>query len=384
MKLSTPSPDRRRSGTAMPFGGVRSIPPGSASSSRCSAASPRSPLKVRLAAQPVEQVPAPLGQVEDARGQAVGVQAEPQHVHRRLEQVGRDAVDRPGGCWRHEVPRRSTTSAGNGSWRRAPGPAPSGRRPWRGRPGAPRSRGVAGGEQQRVALPQRHLEVLGQVQHHLPAGPGPAGLHEAQVPGGDTRLLGQVELAEAAALAPLAEQLAHGVPLLPAVLVTATTLATTVRAVAYLEVIDPPHGRATVAAMTTTAPPPLPRPSAPADSSAPPSRLDAVVTGANGAAYLLGASLLDGPLGLSPGLLRGVGAFLLVYAAAVWPSHPAGPSPAPPSRRSSSRTCSGPPAASPPPSSASARSPPSAPPGWSCRPPSSPASPPPSSPACAA
>ena len=46
--------------------------------------------------------------------------------------------------------------------------------------------------------------------------------------------------------------------------------------------------------------------------------LDAVVTGANGAAYLLGASLLDGPLGLSPGLLRGVGVFLLVYAAAVW------------------------------------------------------------------
>ena len=46
--------------------------------------------------------------------------------------------------------------------------------------------------------------------------------------------------------------------------------------------------------------------------------LDAVVTGANGAAYLLGASLLDDPLGLSPGLLRGVGVFLLVYAAAVW------------------------------------------------------------------
>ncbi len=46
--------------------------------------------------------------------------------------------------------------------------------------------------------------------------------------------------------------------------------------------------------------------------------LDAVVTGANGAAYLLGATLLDGPLGLSPTLLRGVGAFLLVYAGAVW------------------------------------------------------------------
>jgi hypothetical protein len=46
--------------------------------------------------------------------------------------------------------------------------------------------------------------------------------------------------------------------------------------------------------------------------------LDAVLTGANGAGYLLGASLLDGPLGLDAGLLRGVGAFLLVYAAAVW------------------------------------------------------------------
>jgi len=47
-------------------------------------------------------------------------------------------------------------------------------------------------------------------------------------------------------------------------------------------------------------------------------RLDAVVTGVNGAAYLLGASLLDGLLGLPTGLLRGVGAFLLVFAAAVW------------------------------------------------------------------
>jgi hypothetical protein len=47
-------------------------------------------------------------------------------------------------------------------------------------------------------------------------------------------------------------------------------------------------------------------------------RLDAVVTGLNGAAYLAAASLLDDPLGLSPGLLRGAGAFLLVFAAAVW------------------------------------------------------------------
>ena len=38
----------------------------------------------------------------------------------------------------------------------------------------------------------------------------------------------------------------------------------------------------------------------------------------NGAAYLLAAPLLDDLLGLPAGLLRGIGAFLLVYAAAVW------------------------------------------------------------------
>ena len=47
-------------------------------------------------------------------------------------------------------------------------------------------------------------------------------------------------------------------------------------------------------------------------------RLDAVVTGVNGAAYLAAAPLLDDLLGLSTGLLRGAGAFLLVYAVAVW------------------------------------------------------------------
>ncbi len=47
-------------------------------------------------------------------------------------------------------------------------------------------------------------------------------------------------------------------------------------------------------------------------------KLDAVVTGANGFAYLAAASLLDGPLGMPASFLRGVGAFLLVFAAAVW------------------------------------------------------------------
>ena len=47
-------------------------------------------------------------------------------------------------------------------------------------------------------------------------------------------------------------------------------------------------------------------------------KLDAVVTGANGVAYLALADVLDAPLGMPAGFLRGVGAFLLVFALAVW------------------------------------------------------------------
>ena len=43
-----------------------------------------------LAMQPGQQVGAPFGQVGDARGHAVRVQAEAQHVDGRLEQLGFD------------------------------------------------------------------------------------------------------------------------------------------------------------------------------------------------------------------------------------------------------------------------------------------------------
>jgi hypothetical protein len=45
--------------------------------------------------------------------------------------------------------------------------------------------------------------------------------------------------------------------------------------------------------------------------------LDAAVTGVNGLAYLAGASVLDGALGMPAGFLRGVGVFLIVFAACV-------------------------------------------------------------------
>jgi hypothetical protein len=47
-------------------------------------------------------------------------------------------------------------------------------------------------------------------------------------------------------------------------------------------------------------------------------KLDAVVTGANGAAYLVAAGPLGELLGLSETLLRATGAFLLAFAAVVW------------------------------------------------------------------
>ena len=47
-------------------------------------------------------------------------------------------------------------------------------------------------------------------------------------------------------------------------------------------------------------------------------RLDAAVTGANGAAYLVAAGPLEDLLGLDAALLRGAGAFLVAFAAAVW------------------------------------------------------------------
>jgi hypothetical protein len=47
-------------------------------------------------------------------------------------------------------------------------------------------------------------------------------------------------------------------------------------------------------------------------------KLDAVITGVNGMAYLLLADPLEDLLGLSPDLMRPIGAFLVVFAAAVW------------------------------------------------------------------
>jgi hypothetical protein len=47
-------------------------------------------------------------------------------------------------------------------------------------------------------------------------------------------------------------------------------------------------------------------------------KLDAVVTGVNGIAYLALAGPLEDLLGVAPELMRPIGAFLVLFAAAVW------------------------------------------------------------------
>ena len=65
-------------------------------------------------------------------------------------------------------------------------------------------RRVACREQQLVAVSQRNLELLCEVQHHLRAWLRASRLDEAQMPRRDARLECQVKLAQPPALAPIA------------------------------------------------------------------------------------------------------------------------------------------------------------------------------------
>ena len=167
-----------------------------------------------LLAQPLEQVAAPLGQVDDVRRQALRVQAQPQHVHRRLQErrIGAGQQVRQHAVGRDQVPVPVHGQGGIGlvaledQFHRLP------RGSQRGiveRAFAVHRR-VAGGHQQGVALAQRHVQPFGQPQHHLAAGQRAAGFHEAQVPRRDVRFLRQVELAQAPVLAPVAQVVAEG------------------------------------------------------------------------------------------------------------------------------------------------------------------------------
>jgi hypothetical protein len=142
------------------------------------------------------------------------VQAQPQHVGRRREQLVGHALgqQRHAAVARHEVPRPVDDHGRVG----LVGGEHEVQRPADGghvgvvEAAPPVDRGEAGRQQQIVALAQRDLELLGEVQDHLAAGAGPPGLDEAQVTRGHARVAGQVQLAEPPAQPPVAQQFADG------------------------------------------------------------------------------------------------------------------------------------------------------------------------------
>ena len=166
-----------------------------------------------LLLQPVQQVAAPLRQVDDARRHALRMQAQAQHVDRRRGYLRRQfgQQQRHHAVAGHHVPVPVHRQRGVGLVRLQHAFDRLRRRAHLGvgqRVLAVQRR-VAGGGEQPVALAQRHLQPVGQAQHHLAAGLRTAGFQETQVAGRDLRMPGQIQLAQAAPLAPFAQLRAH-------------------------------------------------------------------------------------------------------------------------------------------------------------------------------
>jgi len=165
-----------------------------------------------LAFDPVAEVGVPLARVDEQRAESPRVHPEPQHVDRRREQrrvdvdaVGQHRHRRVGG---DEVPvavdddRRVGLVAAEDQVERL-----THRRELGGVQRALRKRrGVARGQQQLVALPERHLQLLGDPQQHVAPGLRSPGLDEAEMPRRDPRVERQLELGHAPPRAPFAQQ----------------------------------------------------------------------------------------------------------------------------------------------------------------------------------
>ena len=155
---------------------------------------------------------APFRQVGDPRREPLGMQAEPQHIDRRREQRRVDAGEQRRTALFDAtiVQCRSIASAGYGSC-----PASTRSIALRAASSAGSSSARCGNtgakpgrDQQRVALAQRHVELLGEPQHHVARRLRPPGFEKAEMAGRNLGVAGKVELAEAAALTPLAEVMA--------------------------------------------------------------------------------------------------------------------------------------------------------------------------------
>ena len=166
-----------------------------------------------LPAQPLQQMRAPFREICDQRRQTARMQAQAHDVDRWLHQlridtgeqrrhcrIGRDhgpcPVDRERRIGLVGLENEVDGRAGAIECGIAEGPVAEARR-------------IAGGNQQGVALPQWHIELLGEVQHHLARRLRSPALDEAQVLLRDLGLGGERELAHMALRAPGTEQIAE-------------------------------------------------------------------------------------------------------------------------------------------------------------------------------
>ena len=169
---------------------------------------------IDLLAQAVDDVVPPFDQVDDARGEAGRMQAEPDDVDRRRQQHRIDPGD--------QVPDRLV--------RRRHGPVPVDRQ------GRVRlmhrqdqvdalardaeigiverpllvGRRESGGAQEHIPVTQRNRQPVGQQQQHLPTRVSSPGLQETEMFRGDLGVAGEIQLASPAALTPLANQVSDG------------------------------------------------------------------------------------------------------------------------------------------------------------------------------
>jgi hypothetical protein len=68
--------------------------------------------------------------------------------------------------------------------------------------------GLPSRNQENIPFSQRHVELRGQVENHPAAWLRPPVFEKTQMAGGNFRVTGEMELAQAAALAPFAEKIA--------------------------------------------------------------------------------------------------------------------------------------------------------------------------------
>ena len=187
----------------------------SALSSSCSARSAASPLAAICRRSRESRCARHSREVDDARRQAVGMQAQAQHVDRRLQQFRR--ARRRSAAARRGCARPASSGGRRRARARARAPsAPA--RPPRAPPPSPGRRGRARRTSARIrrrraagcarAAARRADSARRSTISRL--GSRAAGLDEAQVARRDLGLAGEVELAQAAAQAPVAQQRADG------------------------------------------------------------------------------------------------------------------------------------------------------------------------------